>query len=146
MLLEVPTADVEKIVRSLASIHEGTHLLHVIIVSNGEEIILRAIGVDWLLSERDGLDDGAIEIEQSIVITLCTAGAAVLGVDGQVATTDGTSLDAAIVTSNRIHWCNIGDVWLLAQDFLSIRLQGMILRSDCYSVAAQLRVAVVGHR
>ena len=72
------------------------------------------------------------------MITLCTAGAAVLGVDSQVATTDSTGLDAAIVTSNRVHWCNIGNVWLLAQDLLGIGLQGMILRSDRYSVAAQL--------
>ena len=127
MLLEVPTADVEKIVRGLAGIHEGTHLLHVIIMGNGEEIILRAIGVDWLLGERDGLDDSTVEIEQSIVITLCTAGTAMLGVDRQVATADGTSFGAAIVASNRIHRRNIGDVWLLAQDFLCIRLQDMIL-------------------
>ena len=138
MLLEVPTADVEEVLRSLAGIDKGTHLLHVIIMGNGEEIILRAIGVDWLLGERDGLDDGTIKIEQSIVITLCTAGAAVLGVDRQVATADGASLDTAIVTSNRIHWGNIGNVWLLAQDFLSIRLQDMILRGDRYSIAAQL--------
>ena len=146
MLLEVPTADVEEVLRSLAGIDKGAHLLHIIAVSNGEEVVFGAISIDWLLGERDGLDDGTVEIEQSIVITLCTAGAAVLGVDRQVATTDSTGLDAAIVTSNRIHWGNIGDVWLLAQDFWSIRLQGMILRSDRYSVAAQLRVAVVGHR
>ena len=138
MLLEVPTADVEEVLRSLASIDKGAHLLYVIVMSNGEEIILRAIGIDWLLGERDGLDDGAIEVNQGVLIVPCTTGAAVLGVGSEVTTTDSTGLNAAIVTSNRIHWCDISDVWLLAQDFLSIRLQSMILRGDCYSIAAQL--------